>query len=114
MGCLKCGRETVEAETFCRECQKEMAQYPVRPGTAVFLPKHRDSAPRKAPKRRGPVMEDQVKQLKKQVRMLAMMLLAALLIIVLLAIPAAEHLFGEHERPGQNYSTVTNSAAKNP
>ena len=42
MSCMKCGRDTEEGRTFCTECLVEMEKYPVRPGTVVRLPEHKD------------------------------------------------------------------------
>lgn len=106
MACLKCGRDTEAGQVFCETCLEIMEYYPVKPGTTVQLPKRPLNPPRKAVKRRAPSPEDQIRVLKQRVRILAVCLLVALLIAGLLAVPAYEHLFVQHFRPGQNYSTV--------
>lgn len=37
--CLKCGKKAEEQAVFCSECLAVMAQYPVKPGTVVHLPR---------------------------------------------------------------------------
>ncbi|MBE6916399.1 MAG: hypothetical protein E7470_00660 [Ruminococcaceae bacterium] len=43
MSCMKCGRDTEEGRTFCAVCLEDMEQHPVRPGTVVWLPEHKDA-----------------------------------------------------------------------
>ena len=45
MNCMKCGREIEEGQVFCIDCLKDMEKYPVRPGTAVHLPKRPTYSP---------------------------------------------------------------------
>lgn len=112
MACMKCGRETSADQIFCQDCLLDMERYPVKPGTAVLLPIHRESSvTRKAPKRRAPSAEDQVKWLKKRVRLLTILLLLCVLLIVCLAFPAAQHLMEDRVRPGQNYSSIVTTTA---
>ncbi len=107
MNCLKCGRETENEQVFCQDCLLEMQKYPVRPGTAIMLPKHREaSAARKSTKRRSVSAEDQLRALKKRCRILSMLLALALLLAALLAVPAWQHLAEERLRPGQNYTAI--------
>lgn len=79
MYCLKCGNETQEEKVFCEACLQSMEQYPVKPGTAIHLPR-RDApdTPKKAahPKRTVSA-EDQVVFLKKVLRWMALLLLVA-------------------------------------
>lgn len=112
MNCLKCGRETTSEQIFCQECLLSMEKYPVKPGTVVQLPKRRDgSAFRKNPKRRSISLEDQVKSLKKRIRLLIFLLILSLAIIASLVYPAAEYLFEDHFLPGQNYSSIVTTTA---
>lgn len=112
MKCMKCGRETTAEQVFCQECLLDMQKYPVKPGTAVMLPKRRDSSvPRKAPKRRTPNTEDQLRMLRKRVHLLTALLLLALVLIVCLAIPTVEYLRRNRVRPGQNYSSIVSTSA---
>jgi len=109
---MKCGRETAAEQVFCQDCLLEMQKYPVKPGTAVMLPKHREpSAIRKPPKRRAPSMEDQLKSLRKRVHLLTALLLVAVVAIVCLSIPTAKHLMERRLPPGQNYSSIVTTTA---
>lgn len=107
MACLRCGREMATEGAFCQECQADMSRYPVPPGTPVILPKRRTaSQPRRGGKRRSPSLEDQIKVLRRRVRVLAALVLLLLITSVVLAFPAWKQLTGSHLRPGQNYSSV--------
>lgn len=73
MYCLKCGNETLEEKIFCEECLQQAEMYPVKPGTAVQLPR-RDSAKKSAPVKRSPSPEEQVEALRRAVRRLRLLL----------------------------------------
>lgn len=110
MNCLKCGRETSSEQCFCQDCLSNMEKYPVKPGTVVQLPKRRDSSPsRRNTKRRSVSPEDQVKSLRKKVRLLTVLLILCLVIIASLVYPAWEYLVKDHFLPGQNYSSFVTS-----
>ena len=72
MHCLKCGRETENEQVFCDECLEAMKSYPVKPGTAIQLPKRapQEEPKRKAHHRRALPPEEQVLVLRKAVRWL--------------------------------------------
>ena len=42
MQCLKCGRKIQDGQVFCEGCLEVMQNYPVKPGTVVLLPSHRE------------------------------------------------------------------------
>ena len=107
MTCLKCGRDTSGDQVFCDACLDIMEYYPVKPGTAVQLPKRPANSSRKPVKRRGPSLEDQIRILKQRVTILTISLVVALLIAALLAIPAYQHFVSQSIHPGQNYSVIT-------
>lgn len=110
MNCLKCGRETSSEQCFCQDCLLDMQRYPVKPGTVVQLPKRREgSSSRKSTKRRSASLEDQVKSLKKTLRVLTVLLILSLVIIASLVYPAWEYLVKDHFLPGQNYSSYVTS-----
>ncbi len=111
MACMKCGRDTQSGQVFCENCLEVMEYYPVKPGTAVQLPKRRPTPVRKPVKRRAPSAEEQIRSLKRVIRWLVVFLIVLVLFAGLLAIPAYEHLFLETFRPGQNYSTVTHNSS---
>lgn len=107
MSCLKCGRETPADAVFCEDCRLEMAKYPVRPGTVIQLPRRQESAAvKKAPRKRTIPLEDQVKILKKWVRILVVSLLVAVAVAAALAFPAIQHLQERRAKLGQNYSSI--------
>ena len=112
MNCMKCGRETTAEQVFCDECQLEMAKYPVKPGTVVLLPNRKDAGVvRKVSRRRVLSTEEQVKYLRRTVRILASLLLVATLLILLMIYPTMEHLMEKRFKPGQNYTAVTSTTA---
>ncbi len=83
MNCLRCGRETAEGQVFCPDCLAEMEKYPVKPGTAVLLlSRSENAAPRRAPKRRAPTAEEQLKTLKRRTRLLTALLAVALAAVI--------------------------------
>lgn len=77
VNCLKCGREIEEGQVFCNDCLVQMAKYPVKPGTAVQLPSRGSAAVSKKvhSRRRGRTApEEQLKALKKRIRILSALL----------------------------------------
>lgn len=52
MYCLKCGRDTKSEQVFCEACVDGMAQYPVKSGTPVSLPKRETPQMPRRPVRR--------------------------------------------------------------
>lgn len=105
MYCLKCGRETEDDQSFCLDCQKEMAKYPIDPNAVVHLPARRQQAAKK-PVRRRNTPEDQVRFLKRRARIYACLLAAALIMVVCLSIPLIRDYGKNKFQIGQNYSTV--------
>lgn len=105
MYCLRCGQETDEDQAFCLECQKEMAKYPIDPNAAVQLPVRRQAPPKRPAKRKIPP-EEQVKALKRRVRLYACLFAAALFAAVCLAVPVIRDIGENKFQIGQNYSTV--------
>ena len=105
MYCLRCGRETEDEQAFCLDCQKEMAKYPVDANAVVMLPVRRQTPAKKVVKRKiGP--EEQVKFLKRRVRIYACLFIVALITAVCLSIPVIRDIGKEKFQIGQNYSTV--------
>ena len=109
MNCLKCGRETSSEQCFCQDCLLDMQKYPVKPGTVAQLPKRREGSSRKNVKRRSVSLEDQIRSLKKKIRVLTVLLILCLAIIASLVYPAWEYLVKDHFLPGQNYSSYVTS-----
>ena len=111
MFCMKCGRELEAEQVFCNDCLLDMEKYPVKPGTTVQLPRRREVPASKKPVFRRKVLplEDQVKQLRKLVRILIILLVLVTLIASALTYPAVTHLMEDHYETGQNYSSRAES-----
>ena len=105
MYCLKCGRETDAEQAFCLDCQKEMVKYPVDPNAVVTIPVRKQAPPKKPAKRKNPP-EDQVRELKRRVRLYACLFAVALVAAICLSIPFIQDIGKEKFQIGQNYSTV--------
>ena len=109
MHCMKCGREIEEGQVFCIECLKDMARYPVRPGTAVHLPKRPAYSPirRTVPKRKTIPAEDMVKRQRRIIRRLSWALVITSILAALMAYPTITHLLESEDFPiGQNFSVI--------
>ena len=107
---MRCGRETAQEQVFCQACLTEMERYPVKPGTVVQLPRRQETPANKMtlPRRKVLTQEEQIRKLKKNVRILIVLLVLAWTLVAALAYPALKELIGEQElRPGQNYSAIT-------
>ena len=112
MYCMKCGREMTQQQAFCEACLAEMEKYPVKPGTVIHLPSRREeTGPKKTAHRRKGIQspEEQVKTLKRLVRVLLATLLVATALLGVAGYFAVNHLLEEDPvlLPGQNYSSVT-------
>ena len=110
MNCMKCGREIQEGQVFCVDCLKDMEKYPVRPGTAVHLPKRPTYSPirRTAPKRKNLPPEEVVKRQRKVIRRLSWALVLISLLAALMVYPTVKHLLeNDGFLIGQNYSVIT-------
>ena len=105
MYCLRCGRETENEQAFCLDCQKKMAENPVDPNAVVYLPVRKQSVPKKTTKRRVSP-EEQVKFLKRLVRIYACLFFAALILAACLSVPLIRRYNKKHFQIGQNYTTV--------
>ena len=107
MGCMKCGRDLAEGQTFCPACLEKMDRYPVRPGTPVIIPAHRGEAPKKAPARRKLSPEEQIRRLRRYNRALSFLLALSMIASILLGYIAVLHLLEKDEfLPGQNYTSI--------
>ena len=111
MNCMKCGREIPADQVFCDGCLKVMEKYPVKPDTAIQLPRRSIQAgPKKQTSRKRQLSpEEQVVQLRKLCRRL---LLCVIVLILLLAGAAAIIFLQANEEPvqlpiGRNYTIDT-------
>ena len=114
MNCLKCGREIEEGQVFCNDCLVQMAKYPVKPGTAVQLPSRGSAAVSKkvhSRRRSKAVPEEQLKALKKRIRILSALLSVCVVLLIVLSVVTLRYMSANRLLPGQNYSAVTATAA---
>lgn len=114
MNCLKCGREIEEGQVFCNDCLVQMAKYPVKPGTAVQLPSRGSAAVSKkvhSRRRTKTAPEEQLKALKKRIRILSALLSVCVVLLIVLSVVTLWYMSANRLLPGQNYSAVTTTAA---
>ena len=110
MNCMKCGRETQNEAVFCQDCLQDMEKYPVRPGTVVQLPRRKENIVlKKVTKRHIPTAEEQIKALRKRVKILMLLLVLCIVAIALMFRPTMHYVLDEHVQIGQNYSSVASS-----
>lgn len=118
VNCMKCGRETQDQQVFCSSCLEVMEKYPVKPGTAVQLPKEKDghTPKRSQPRRRSPMRaEERIRALKRHIWALTVLWLITLALLVAALYPTVEYFLGKtYHLPGQNYSTVTATESTQP
>lgn len=108
MNCLRCGREIPADQAFCPECLGEMDKYPVKPGTAIQLPKREEDPFTRRPARRVNITpEMQLARMKRRFRLISVIL--ALLIFLAAGLGILGGAVLERRRAashmGQNYST---------
>lgn len=111
MACLKCGRDT--EGSFCADCLAQMSRYPVRPNTAVHLPRRTETAKRVVHKKVEVSAEEQIPVLKGKIRRL--WIVVVILVLIIAGICAGCFLYLESTKrplPGQNYSTVTRPSSE--
>lgn len=107
MNCMRCAREIASGQVFCEECRAIMEKYPVNPDTPVHLPRHRDAAPvRKSAKKRTVSLEEQVRILRKRLRISVIWSLVATALVLAMLYPTVHYLMTDHFKPGQNYSSM--------
>jgi len=117
VNCMKCGRDIEPEQVFCAQCLADMEKYPVRPGTAVQLPRRQETPLyRKVyPKRRPPTPEEQIRRLRKNIRRLWGCLIACFVIIALLIYPFVRELIDSQKQlPGQNYTSTSSVVSSDP
>lgn len=109
MYCLKCGREIEGQQVFCNDCLEIMDRYPVKSGTPIQLPKKNAIvAPKKQSRRNSLSPEDQIRRLRKTVRVLI-----TLLLVVCLGASFFVYQFfqpdpvDEEPSPGQSWSVAS-------
>lgn len=110
MNCLKCGRKTSGNQVFCEDCLQMMQHYPVKPGTAIHLPR-RDATfqeKKQHDRSREPSKEDTLLQLRRMTHFLTATI-AVLSVLLLLTASMLIHTL-DKEKPsssiGRNYTTA--------
>lgn len=112
MYCIKCGRELRGEQVFCHECQEEMENYPVKPGTLIHLPVRTPSneeKPKAARTGKNMPPELRLRRMRTTVRLL-MLALVALLLAFSLTTLLTLHLLNQRDqqsRIGQNYHVTS-------
>ena len=117
MYCMKCGREMEEESVFCTQCLAVMEKYPVKPGTAVQLPKRRDPnfAKRAVPRRKVLTPEEMIRKLRRALRIALIAWLITFLLFCAALYPAVTHILEETRFDlGQNYSVFTDDEPEDP
>lgn len=85
MPCIKCGRKLEEGQVFCPECLGDMEDYPIKPGTPVYLPPQMPAQPAKPRKKvRELKPEEEIRQLREAKRWLVLIIAVLLIAFVLL------------------------------
>lgn len=110
MYCLKCGKEVYEDQVFCSDCLSVMEKYPVKPGTAILLPKRREgnTVSRPAPRRKVLTTEEQIQKLRRNIRNLVILWVVTFLMLCAMSVPGIAYLMDQqHFGLGQNYSVIT-------
>lgn len=81
MNCIKCGKECKGKHIFCDECRNGMREYPVKPGTPIYLPARSALAQerkRDPKKKRATKAEDMISRLRSANRWLIAALVVCL------------------------------------
>ena len=112
MNCMRCGREIPEDQVFCPDCLEGMKKCPIKPDIPIRIPRRPDPALYRSVRKKGPPEEEQIRVLKKQVRLLAWLLILAAAVIIVLTIPTIRDLVEDSIKflPGQNYSSAAGGA----
>lgn len=109
---MKCGREIPSGNVFCEDCLRDMANYPVKPGTVVNIPPQTRQTARR-PERRQPTQQQRLESLQRRVRILgyALTLSVALLIGSGALLLSLLQEVDDGPLPGQNYSTAESTGS---
>ena len=109
MVCMKCGKETKNERVFCARCLEVMEAYPVKPDVIVQLPSHNpEAAPKKQSRKiRIDPKDAQIIALRRQLRLMWLLVIALLLALGLLM--AREYCLPDAEptEPTSSYTEPT-------
>lgn len=84
---MKCGKETAEGQVFCENCLKDMEQYPVKPGTPVYIPNRTQTGQeKKSIRKKDPTKEETIQQQYQLIRLLLMALGALAVVFVMVLV----------------------------
>ena len=110
MNCMKCGRKIPLGQAFCDSCLEVMKKYPVKPDTAVQLPR-RDlhaSAKKQNARRRPLSPEEQLPLLKRSNRRLKLTVAILSLLLAAAVVLGFMHLQNHDALPEfPNYTNTT-------
>lgn len=86
MNCMRCGKETEGKDVFCPTCLEDMAQHPVKPGTAIHIPV-RQEAPIKKPAKKIKELtpEEQLDNAQNAMQILLITVLGLLTTLIIIA-----------------------------
>ncbi len=118
MFCLKCGRETENEQVFCQRCLDSMETYPIKPGTAVQLPRRSsESAGKKSPRRKRIVPPEEL--LAKQKGIVRRLTVTCVVLCLLLAVSTfflVKNVLDAdtHRWIGRNYTIQTEDTTESP
>ena len=113
MNCMRCGRD-IDEGVFCGECLENMKKYPVNPGVAIRIPRRPDPQLKRIQRRKVLSEEEQIRILRKRLRIVTAVAAVLLAMLIGLLIPSVNHFLSEHEEllPGQNYSAATGDSSQ--
>lgn len=112
MNCMRCGRDIEDGQVFCAQCLEVMKKSPVNPGTAIRIPHRPDPQLRRTVRRKQVSEEEQIRILKKRLRIMAWLFAVTLAALIALSIPTVIHFTQQHNvLPGQNYSSATGGSS---
>jgi len=86
VNCIKCGKKCKSKHIFCDECCEGMKDYPVKPGTPIYLPSRPpmvQEKKRSTKKKRFTRPEDMISRLRSANRWLVAALLVCLMAFLL-------------------------------
>ena len=113
MNCIKCGAELKSTGVFCAKCLEDMEKDPVQENVVVQLPVRPHATPtkKKQKQRKFEKPEEQIRQLKNQLRLTYLVLAVSLAAFALTAVMLLQVVNSQNEgfHIGQNYDTIASS-----
>lgn len=109
MVCMKCGKNTEKERMFCARCLEVMEAYPVKPDAVVQLPSRNSAnAPKKQTRKgRTDPKDARISALRRQVRLMWLVVIALLLAVALLLIREVHVLKVIQADPSYSYTEPT-------